>query len=193
MLRISHPCAWGGCAAQPPIQCHALTCVCGWKLNPMHWACSHARSHRAAQQIQDGDDGQPAGAASARSVEGVRRGRSDIWPYPMARSASPAASAHVGKPLDPSSRAQADSGCWGGFAWAGPVRRCQAWWRANRTPAYLQDRPGRLAPRGLHGSDGPRTALYGRYARRECGRGARPHHHHAASEARRGPLRRKRC
>ena len=58
----------------------------------------------------------PAEAASARSVEGVRRGQSDIWPYPMARSASPAASAHVGKPLDPSSRAQADSGFWGGFA-----------------------------------------------------------------------------
>ena len=90
----------------------------------MHWACSHHALGRATQQIQDGDDGQPAGAASASSVEGVRRGRSDIWPYPMARSASPAASAHVGKPLDPSSRAQADSGCWGGFAWAGPVRRC---------------------------------------------------------------------
>ena len=89
-----------------------------------YWAglqppCMHALG-RATQQIQDGDDGQPAGAASASSVEGVRRGRSDIWPYPMARSASPAASAHVGKPLDPSSRAQADSGCWGGFAWAGP-------------------------------------------------------------------------
>ena len=91
----------------------------------MHWACSHHALGRATQQIQDGDDGQPAGAASASSVEGVRRGRSDIWPYPMARSASPAASAHVGKPLDPSSRAQADSGCWGGFAWAGPVRRCR--------------------------------------------------------------------
>ena len=91
----------------------------------MHWACSHHALGRATQQIQDGDDGQPAGAASARSVEGVRRGQSDIWPYPMARSASPAASAHVGKPLDPSSRAQADSGCWGGFAWAGPVRRCR--------------------------------------------------------------------
>ena len=111
--------------AQPPIQCNALTCVSGWKLNPMHWACSHHALGRATQQIQDGDDGQPAGAASASSVEGVRRGRSDIWPYPMARSASPAASAHVGKPLDPSSRAQADSGCWGGFAWAGPVRRCR--------------------------------------------------------------------
>ncbi len=69
----------------------------------MHWACSHHALGRATQQIQDGDDGQPAGAASASSVEGVRRGRSDIWPYPMARSASPAASAHVGKPLDPSS------------------------------------------------------------------------------------------
>ena len=90
----------------------------------MHWACSTHAPRRATQQIKDGDDGQPAGAASARSVEGVRRGRSDIWPYPMARSASPAASAHVGKPLVSSSRAQADSGCWGGFAWAGPVRRC---------------------------------------------------------------------
>ena len=59
---------------------------------------------------------------------------------------------------------------------------------ALRPPPCLQDRPGRLAPRGLHGSDGPRTALYGRYARRECGRGSRSHHHHAASEARRGPL-----
>ena len=108
-----------------PTKCNALTCVSGWKLNPMHWACSHHALGRATQQIQDGDDGQPAGAASASSVEGVRRGRSDIWPYPMARSASPAASAHVGKPLDPSSRAQADSGCWGGFAWAGPVRRCR--------------------------------------------------------------------
>ena len=37
----------------------------------------------------------------------------------MARSASPAASAHVGKPLDSSSRAQADSGCWGAFAYSG--------------------------------------------------------------------------
>ena len=63
---------------QPPIQCHALTCVCGWKLNPMHWACSHHALGRATQQIQDGDDGQPAGAASASSVEGGRRGRSDI-------------------------------------------------------------------------------------------------------------------
>ena len=43
----------------------------------------------------------------------------------MARSASPAALAHVGKPLVSSSRAQADSGCWGAFAWAGPVRRCR--------------------------------------------------------------------
>ena len=51
----------------------------------MHWACSHHALGRATQQIQDGDDGQPAGAASARSVEGVRRGQSDIWPYPMAR------------------------------------------------------------------------------------------------------------
>ena len=110
--------------AQSPIQCHALTCVSGWNRIPCIWACSHHALGRATQQIQDGDDGQPAGAASASSVEGVRRGRSDIWPYPMARSASPAASAHVGKPLDPSSRAQADSGCWGGFAWAGPVRRC---------------------------------------------------------------------
>ena len=110
--RSSAPCSMQARAAQPPIQCHALTCVCGWKLNPMHWACSHHALGRATQQIQDGDDGQPAGAASARSVEGVRRGRSDIWPYPMARSASPAASAHVGKPLDPSSRAQADNGCW---------------------------------------------------------------------------------
>ena len=108
-----------------PIQCHPLTCVSGWNRIPCIWACSHHALGRATQQIQDGDDGQPAGAASARSVEGVRRGQSDIWPYPMARSASPAASAHVGKPLDPSSRAQADSGCWGGFAWAGPVRRCR--------------------------------------------------------------------
>ena len=76
-----HPSA--SSSSQPPIQCHALTCVCGWKLNPMHWACSHHALGRATQQIQDGDDGQPAGAASARSVEGVRRGRSDIWPYPM--------------------------------------------------------------------------------------------------------------
>ena len=57
---------------------HALTCVSGWKLNPMHWACSHHALGRATQQIQDGDDGQPAGAASASSVEGGRRGRSDI-------------------------------------------------------------------------------------------------------------------
>ena len=64
--------------SQPPIQCNALTCVSGWKLNPMHWACSHHALGRATQQIQDGDDGQPAGAASASSVEGGRRGRSDI-------------------------------------------------------------------------------------------------------------------
>ena len=64
--------------AQSPIQCNALTCVSGWKLNPMHWACSHHALGRATQQIQDGDDGQPAGAASASSVEGGRRGRSDI-------------------------------------------------------------------------------------------------------------------
>ena len=58
-------------ATQSPIQCNALTCVSGWKLNPMHWACSHHALGRATQQIQDGDDGQPAGAASASSVEGV--------------------------------------------------------------------------------------------------------------------------
>ena len=109
----------------PPYNAIHLHASCsGWKLNPMHWACSHHALGHATQQIQDGDDGQPAGAASASSVEGVRRGRSDIWPYPMARSASPAASAHVGKPLDSSSRVRANSGCWGGFAWAGPVRRC---------------------------------------------------------------------
>ena len=90
-------------ASQPPIQCHALSGVSGWNRIPCIWACSHHALGRATQQIQDGDDGQPAGAASASSVEGVRRGRSDIWPYPMARSASPAASAHVGKPLDSSS------------------------------------------------------------------------------------------
>ena len=113
---------------QSPKQCH--TCRQSHAPTAYHRipcigpAATHA-PRRATQQLQDGDDGQPAGAASASSVEGVRRGRSDIWPYPMARSASPAASAHVGKPLDPSSCAQADSGCWGGFAWAGPVRRCR--------------------------------------------------------------------
>ena len=78
-----------------------LTCA-NWLEAESHawaWACciTHARTHRAAppKQLRDGDDGQPAGAASASSVEGVRRGRSDVWPYPMARKASPAASAHV--------------------------------------------------------------------------------------------------
>ena len=60
------------------------------------------------EDLGDAGDGEPAGAASASSVEGVRRGRSDVWPFPMARKASPAASAHAGKPLVLSSRARAN-------------------------------------------------------------------------------------
>ena len=48
------------------------------------------------EDLGDAGDGEPAGAASASSVEGVRRGRIDVWPFPMARKASPVALAHVG-------------------------------------------------------------------------------------------------
>ena len=52
----------------------------------MHEPTSTHAPRRGAQQLRDGDDGQPAGAASASSVEGARRGRSDVWPFPMARN-----------------------------------------------------------------------------------------------------------
>ena len=126
-------------AHSPPNNASHLHASTGWNQNPMHEPASTHAPHRAAQQLRDGDDGQPAGAASASSVEGVRRGRSDVWPYPMARKASPAASAHVGKPLVSSSRSQADSGCWGGFAWAGPVRRCRMTAVAEETAVVVEN------------------------------------------------------